>query len=277
MIIFQLLTVMGSTRQIFPKKNERFLDDETVLWRYVPLKTLFLYLTETIFIPSVEKLRQGDPFEGEFYFETTRFNKTLQERYGHEYEKVLKWLEDQFSPTELMRIKRQTGLKYVDDYKARCREKHYFDFLRKTRYAWCWFASPTESAAMWNVYGSHGVAIASTIGKVRNALSQAENNFAFGRLRYVTVENGKTTDLNFKDSEDAQLILEPHFLKRNEYASENEVRFLTTSNEHEHNPGIFIPGIKPAEWIQEIRLWPKLDSSEASSLKEAIKKRVFPS
>lgn len=263
---------MGSIRQIFPKSNERWLDDARIVWRYVPLKTLFLYLSGKIFIPSVEKLRQEDPFEGEHFFPTVWFNKALHDRYGKEHEKVFKWLEDQFTSADFEQNRRRTGMKLQPDANARSREKHYFDFLRKTRYAWCWFASNRESAAMWNSYGSGGVAISSTIGKIHTALSKTKYDFAFGQMRYVSVVNERTTDLVLENSEDSQLILEPHFLKRNEYKSENEVRFVTATSENEIDSGIFIKKIMPEEWIEEIRLWPKARSSEEAALKEVVKK-----
>lgn len=263
---------MGSIRQIFPKTNERWLSDDRMVWRYVPLKTLFLYLSGKIFIPSVEKLRQEDPFEGEHFFSTAWFNKALHERYGKEHKKVFKWLEDRFTSAEHERVRRQVKMNFRLDIKAPLREKHYFDFLRKTRFAWCWFASNTESAAMWNTYGSGGVAISSTVGKIHKALSKTKNNFSFGHIRYVSVLHERTTDLVLENPEDAQLILEPHFLKRNEYKSENEVHFVTANSESEDDSGMILKRIKPEEWIQEIRLWPKARASEEADLKEAVGK-----
>jgi len=54
--------------QILPESaSKRWLPDYVEVWCYVPLRTLFFYLNGLVFIPSVAKLRAGDPFEGEFY------------------------------------------------------------------------------------------------------------------------------------------------------------------------------------------------------------------
>ena len=59
---------MPKPAQIFPESvTKRWLPDHAEIWRYVPLRTLFFYLNGLVFIPSVAKLRDGDPFEGEFY------------------------------------------------------------------------------------------------------------------------------------------------------------------------------------------------------------------
>lgn len=264
---------MGNIKQIFLKGHERWLDDERVIWRYVPLQTLFLYLAGKIFIPSIEKLRLTDPFEGEFYFPNAWFNKALKDHYQSKHEEVWNWLNSKMTETELASIRRQNrmGIDTADTC-ARLRQKHYFDFLRQTRHAWCWFASGNESAAMWNTYGLHGVAIASTVGSLRKALSRTSYRFTFGQMRYVSVIDERTTNLAPENPSDAHLILHPHFLKRNEYQSENEVRFVTTGSENPYEPGMFIDGINPATWIHKIHLWPKAHSSEVSALQKAVKK-----
>src|SRR6267142_161462 len=83
---------MGNVRQIFSENHDKWLPDEAYLWRYVPLRTLFLYLSGNVFIPSVEKLRRSDPFEGEFFFDTVWFNSTMRERYGSDVKQIDEWL-----------------------------------------------------------------------------------------------------------------------------------------------------------------------------------------
>ena len=72
---------MGNVRQFHSENDPQLLPDNACLWRYVPLKTLFLYLSGNIFIPSIEKLRQSDPFEGEFFFNNPEFNTVMAEHY----------------------------------------------------------------------------------------------------------------------------------------------------------------------------------------------------
>jgi hypothetical protein len=71
--------------QIFPESDsKRWLPDYAEVWRYVPLRTLFFYLNGLVFIPSVAKLRAGDPFEGEFYEEIAWFNTAFRDLYGND-------------------------------------------------------------------------------------------------------------------------------------------------------------------------------------------------
>jgi hypothetical protein len=58
------------------------------------------------------------------------------------------------------------------------KSNEYFEFLAriwltelsKRRCIWCWNKYENESYALWKLYGSKGVAIRSTVGKVRRAL-----------------------------------------------------------------------------------------------------------
>jgi hypothetical protein len=45
--------------------------------------------------------------------------------------------------------------------------------LGERRGVWCWNQSVDEAYALWKIYGDHGVAIYSTVGKVRTALQKA--------------------------------------------------------------------------------------------------------
>jgi hypothetical protein len=76
---------MGEIRQFHVEGDKRpALTDDTRLWRYVPLKTLFAYLSGNVFIPSIETLRRQDPFEGEHYIGlfSSAFGDAIRSRYG---------------------------------------------------------------------------------------------------------------------------------------------------------------------------------------------------
>jgi len=68
-----------------------------------------------------------------------------------------------------------------------------------------------------------------------------------------------------------QFILQPHFMKRKEYESEREVRFVAYGPENLNRGGITLKQIDPNDWIQRIKFWPELTCSEESSLKTAVK------
>ena len=120
------------------------------------------------------------------------------------------------------------------------------------------------------LFRSQGVAIASSVKKLRGVLEKTERDFQFGRMFYVDVVEGKTFGEDPDAMYDNGLLLKPHFLKRSEYKTEDEVRFVTTGREKSKQGGIILNGIVAQDWIQEIRLWPKLSPQEECSLKKII-------
>lgn len=262
---------MGIVRQIHSENDHQLLPDHACLWRYVPLKTLFFYLSGNIFIPSIGKLRQSDPFEGEFFFDNPWFNTAMAEHYGSDLPKVDEWLLERCPDWERNSIELN---KNYPGYAANFLEKHYFEFIRNTRCVWCWFLSRSESAAMWSVYGNQGVALETTVGKLRHILGKTDKDFIFRQMFYVNVMGGQTFDLIPEVPDHGKLLLHPYFLKRAEYRSEKEVRFATCGPENHKLGGILLQGIKPKDWIQQIRFWPKLTSLEEECLKSAVEKFV---
>jgi hypothetical protein len=263
---------MGSINQVYAKEDERWLNEHFTLWRYVPLRTLLFYLTGNIFIPAIETLRREDPFEGKFFFDTSWFNSVMRQRYGEKGEELEDWIYRELcSESERKQIEVN---KAFPNYAAGIFEQHYFDFLRKTRYAWCWFLSDSESAAMWNNYGKQGVAIAGKVGKLCELLGKTGHDFEVGQMRYIRLIAGDVRDYDFnpEEAEDARFLLKPHFLKRKEYESEKEVRFVTAAPERGRNAGIMLEQISPDKWIHEIRLWPGLKAVEEQSIKQVVAK-----
>jgi hypothetical protein len=263
---------MSSVEQIYAASDQRAITDHQALWRYVPLRTLMFYLTGNIFIPSIQMLAAADPFEGKFHFDTTWFNTVMKEKYGDRLESIEEWIyRDLCDESERKHI--EVNKDYVN-YGASVIERHYFAFRRKTRYAWCWFLSDSESAAMWNNYGNGGVAIASTVGKIRMLLANTEHAFVFGQMRYIRLVAGEAQDFEFNPelNEDAAFLLKPEFLKRSEYQSEKEVRFVTAAPERAFGAGLILSNLDPTSWITEIRLWPGLKPPEQTSIQKVVEK-----
>jgi hypothetical protein len=259
---------MGNIQQIYPQKHELRLSEDTLLWRYVPLKTLFFYLDGNAFIPSLAKLQQTDPFEGKFPFDTKDFEAVLKASCGPQFDEIQKWIRSTlWTPTD----------KHFFDQNAEWAKlavstdkNRYFEFLRKTRYAWCWFQSDKESAAMWNTYGKEGVAIATTVGDLSSALKITDHDFTFGRMCYFKRFGNFARCSNI---EKQMFALQPQFLKREEYDSEKEVRFVTCTSENESG-GLLLKGIKPETWIKQIRLWPALTSREEDSITGVVANKL---
>ncbi len=260
---------MSKPTQIFQENDKRWLPDYAEVWRYVPLRTLFFYLNGLVFIPSVAKLRAGDPFEGEFYENVAWFNTAFRDQYGGEAEKMDQWiLKFLCSDSERHYVEINKAYPGATDEVFR---RHYFDFIRRTRFSWCWFHSYRESAAMWSAYGNQGVAIKSTIGKISSVFQKTGRDFIYGRMTYVDYKSGESVEFDPERKSDYPLLLRPFFLKRKEYESEQEVRFVTSGSDRSERGGILFKNLNPYDWISAIRLWPGLTADEEESIRKAIK------
>jgi hypothetical protein len=259
---------MGEVKQLFTEGDDRWLHDDTPLWRYVPLRTLFFYLSGLIFIPSLAKLRKSDPFEGEFFPDIAWFNKAFHDFHGSEAVHIENWMEKNLCSKEDVRHL-QLNRTYLNAA-AEIYRKRYFGFIRKTRFAWCWFRSGRESAAMWNSYGNQGVAVQTTIGRLRRLFSDVKRDFLFGPMVYVDSRTGRGKYFNPENPQDAPLLIRPYFLKRSEYESETEVRFVTSGSPQNEREGILFRDLKPDVWISCVRLWPGLTDDEAGSIGNVV-------
>jgi hypothetical protein len=258
---------MGKVNQLYSDSEAEWLGPNARLWRYVPLQTLFVYLTGYFFIPSIETLRSQDPFEGDFHFDGGWFMTMMGRQYGERVKDVEAWIH-RYLLTESERLRLAEDYDYAL-WQYHLYQERYLSFLRRTRFASCWFHSEGESAAMWNSYGNQGVAIATTVKKLSSILSKTELTFEFGRMRYVKRIDGKVrrSDFNPKSFKDGRFLSKPHYLKRKEYESENEVRFVTAAPERK---GILLEGISP-KWIDRILLWPGLRVVDQTAIGKAIK------
>jgi hypothetical protein len=86
---------------------------------------------------SMKVLHDSDPFESDCLFDPSRFGMVMGQHHRMQPDEVVKVLdqEDKNDPME-----------------------GHFRFLRKTRYAWCWFSGNSDSAAMCDTYGHNGSA-----------------------------------------------------------------------------------------------------------------------
>lgn len=262
---------MPKPEQIFQNNDSRWLNEYEVIWRYVPLRTLFFYLNGLIFIPSVANLSVGDPFEGQFYENIVWFNDAFSNHYGAQAKIIEDWIFKKFCPEPVQEtIKINRGNPSGANFVSETLRRHYFDFIRRTRFAWCWFSSNRESAAMWNVYGNQGVAVKTTVGRLNALFEKTECDFIYGRMTYVDYQSGVSTEFDPLSPSDYHLLLRPFFLKRKEYESEREVRYVTAGNDCGKKGGILLKNMKPQDWISAIRLWPGLTTDEENSIRKAI-------
>jgi hypothetical protein len=264
---------MSQLRQIYSNRHPRWLEDDIILWRYMPLERLFCYLNGNIFLPSIAKLCAEDPFEGEGCADDAiRFRNRFRRRDAKKADQVEKWIRDQVCSTtdrDKMGDKDAIELNGWESNAAACIfQRQYFEFLRTTRFAWCWYRSRHESAAMWRTYGKGGVAVATDIAKLRQVLAGQE--FLFGEMQYVPSHAGRLIDPASESPDCEDLQMHPYFWKRQEYEHEHEVRFIAAGPAREGNGAILPGGVPASDWITKVRLWPKLTPAEEKCLTKAI-------
>jgi len=256
---------MTQVAQIFQQGDELSLPLETIIWRYVPLHTLFFYLNGSVFIPSVAKLREKEPFEGDTYGDSAWLNSAFTRWYGEDVQNIEEWIFTNLcSDRDRHHIESN---KTYPDAASIIFQKHYYEFLRRTRFAWCWFSSGYESAAMWSLYAHQGVAIRTTIEKLIGVIEKTDRAFIYGKMTYVDSRN--PFDPRFNPERNSDLLVRPFFLKRMEYQHENEIRFVTAST-RDDSEGVVLRGIDPKEWISAIRLWPTATDEEEESIRKTV-------
>ncbi|WP_176397617.1 hypothetical protein [Bacillus cereus] len=91
--------------------------------------------------------------------------------------------------------------------------------LKKRTFVNCWHKNEYESAAMWNLYlkSEEGIAIQSTVGKLKESLNQDEKDLYIGEVRYINYN---------VDYIEGDCHLKPFVHKRNSFEHEKEIRIL---------------------------------------------------
>jgi hypothetical protein len=93
----------------------------------------------------------------------------------------------------------------------------------KRRCVWCWNRSTEQLNFMWKIYGDRGIAVFSTVGRIREALADAAAEGIVSPVRYIPVSDSITR-------EDwvvlTQNVSRPHLFKDAAYRPEREVRFV---------------------------------------------------
>jgi len=159
--------------------------DQTEIVRYVRLSTLFLYLSDRVFIPSLQCLRSMDSFEGETWWAPNM----------PEFQKFFDSLFNQFG--DFLRGRAVFPATHPipdlpqDQIDFSVRSRRWRDELAKRRAIWCWNRFEGASNAMWHIYGQRGVAILSTVGHVKKALA----NSGCVRRLIAPVRYGPPSDL----------------------------------------------------------------------------------
>jgi len=150
-------------------------------------------------------------------------------------------------------------------------------------YGQCW-SLHTSSDAMWQVFSqgtdrTDGIRIRSTVGQLIDSLGASyplpKMACFIGKVRYATDQELRSFAANhFKGGLDDQghKIAETFLVKRNAFKHEREVRLIFNSPVGTlPNENLYRYDFDPYSMIDQIMLHPKIDKTEADTLKKVIK------
>lgn len=136
------------------------IDDSLVIWRYMDFASLYALLqSKSLFFRRLDKYT--DQYEGALPDE------------------VISYLIDSWSSFPL--FSKEDSQKMVDDFCSRLRGFNTGTLCNS------WVLNEKEVYAMWKIYlrgSSEGVAIRTTVGKLRNALSDNDIDFTLAKVSY---------------------------------------------------------------------------------------------
>ncbi len=95
----------------------------------------------------------------------------------------------------------------------------------------CWYLQPNQSVSMWDRYGNEGVAIKTTVERVKEGVNGYRKIFRIGKIKYIDYDNTVDFGLNIR-WENRQPRYDHNFdykrflHKQKEYEDENEVRLI---------------------------------------------------
>jgi hypothetical protein len=142
------------------------IDDDTPLIRYMRLEMfLLLLLQNSVFIPTLELLQATDNFEARIPLMcNARYFEGMQPVLSANSDWLLRAAGDP-EPPDVEASVLATHMLAVEDQAWR-------NELAKRRCIWCWNRSTEHLNFMWKIYGDRGVAVRSTVGRIRKALER---------------------------------------------------------------------------------------------------------
>lgn len=173
--------------------------DNTKIWRYMDfIKFVDIIDRKKLFFPTIDRLE--DPFEGSFpkaYIDY--FNANLDKIFNPT---VWSFIDREHAPESFSRARRQA---------------------RKFICVSCWNMQKEESAALWKLYCSiyNGIAIQSTIKKLKNSLKNERRDIYIGKVRYID-HYSQPPSKSLSDD----LFPNPYLYKGKSFSFEKEVRVI---------------------------------------------------
>jgi hypothetical protein len=239
------------------------IPDDARIIRYMNLQAFMTLLAGRVFIPSVKKLQETDPLESllpsecipDFPQQCLRLQK----------EENADWLD---RPEKQLSQTSNQGGDMQRRFEVWLRE------LAVRRCIWCWYGDSEESMGLWNSYGPRGVAVVSSVGRIRKAFPSMGHvsKTSVGRVKYVR----RRADNFDGTSNDPDWLYRPYYFKQKCYNYEREIRFvigLYAGNTLELGGDLFV--VDPNQLVEEIILSPQFRITEARAL-DSILREKFP-
>ncbi|MCH7693875.1 MAG: hypothetical protein IID50_10570 [Proteobacteria bacterium] len=179
--------------------------EDTVIWRFMNLaKFLSLITKSSLHFAQASLLKMADPFEGSLGLPNRVFREKLLS--DEEFARVFFQIPpDQKLPANL------------GDVFSVGHTRRMNDIFRATVYINCWHTRDHETAFLWSNYASNidGVAVKSTVGRLRASISEVKRPIYIGPVRYIDYQTEAIQENN---------AFNPYFLKRKSFEPEQELR-----------------------------------------------------
>jgi hypothetical protein len=211
-----------------------------------------MLLDGNVFIPSIRKLQEVDPLESllpsECIPEFSQLCLRLHEPGNTE------WLQ-----------KRQVVNSNETETDVWLRE------LTTRRCIWCWYSESEESMGLWNTYGARGVAVVSSLKRVRNGFSTIPHatGTSVGLVQYVPRNARALGDT----CNDPDWLYRPYYFKHTAYTYEREIRFVIglNSTNTQQSGGALFP-VDPKQLIEKVIISPQFRLTEARAFASFLRK-----
>lgn len=223
--------------------------------RYMSLQALMMLLAGRVFIPSIKKLQETDPLES--LLPSKCIPDFPQQCLSLHKKENAGWLNQAAKQTRLTTT-------HCEDIQQRHVEVWIHE-LAVRRCIWCWYGDLEESMGLWNSYGARGVAVVSSLERIRKAFP-AMGHITKTSVGWVKYVNRLLPDFGHSAKE-PDWIYRPYYFKQKCYDYEQEIRFvigLYAGNTLELGGDLF--QVDPTQLIERVILSPQFRITEAMAL-----------
>jgi hypothetical protein len=240
--------------------------------RYMKLSTFLLLLDGGLFIPTIRLLQTGDRLESRVPKELLRPN------YGGKMRPIVEPHEQLLlRTTRGPKVLRPEGSEHSGTTLLFLAERWLHE-LALRRCVWCWNQSTDDLYALWKLYGERGVAVLSTVGRIRNALEKAgAREGIVAPVRYAPLRTPQRLEetSTFLTMDQLQHLQRPYLFKDAGYRIEEEVRFVLSTNPIATSDlgGIMIE-IDAKALIKDFKISPELPPAEDAYIERFARERL---